>query len=99
MANDWIPYLALVNRPHEDNLMNYCDAGYTHGWFLPLKESLLLAVQSCEILQSAHDRNIVYRDHKILHYYWDPHVHGVAMIDWNISRREPQGLTDADRQS
>jgi len=99
LANDWIPYLALVKRPHEDNLMNYCDAGYTHGWFLPLKESLLLAVQSCEILQSAHDRNIVYRDHKILHYYWDPHVHGVAMIDWNISRREPQGLTDADRQA
>lgn len=99
LANGWVPYLALVNRPHEENLMNYCDAGYTHGWFLPLKESLLLAIQSCEILQIAHDRNIVYRDHKILHYYWDPQVHGVAMIDWNISKREPQGLTDADKQA
>jgi serine/threonine protein kinase len=94
----WLPYLALEMRHQEHNLMKYCDAGRTHGWFLPLRESLLLAIQSCDILQSAHDRNIVYRDHKILHYYWDPVTHGVVMIDWNIAKRQPQGLSEAERQ-
>jgi len=59
---------------------------------------MLLAIQICDILQSAHDRNIVYRDHKILHYYWDPQSQGVVMIDWNIAKRQPQGLSDAERQ-
>jgi len=94
----WLPYLALVRRNAEYNLLHYCDASYTHGWFLPLRHSLLLALQLCELLQYAHDRNIVYRDHKILHYYWDPLSHGVTMIDWNIAKRHPQGLSDADRQ-
>ena len=98
LAQGWLPYLALVKRDQEQNLMKYCDAGYTHGWFLPLRESLLLAIQICDILQSAHDRNIVYRDHKILHYYWDPESGGVVMIDWNIAKRQSQGLSDAERQ-
>jgi hypothetical protein len=78
--------------------MAYCDAGFTHGRFLPLRESLLLAIQICDILQVAHDRNIVYRDHKILHYYWDIASQGIAMIDWNIARRHPQGLSSSERQ-
>ncbi len=94
----WLPYLALERRNAEYNLLRYCDASYTHGWFLGLRESLILALQLCGILQFAHDRNIVYRDHKILHYYWDPAVHGVTTIDWNIAKRHPQGLTEADRQ-
>jgi serine/threonine protein kinase len=98
MAQGWLPYLALVKREQEYNLMKYCDAGYTHGWFLPLRESLLLVTQICDILQVAHDRNIVYRDHKILHYYWDPQAQGVVMIDWNIAKRQPQGLSEAERQ-
>jgi serine/threonine protein kinase len=98
LAVGWLPYLALVRRDQEQNLMVYCDAGYTHGWFLPLKESLLLSIQICELLQHAHDRNIVYRDHKLLHYYWDPETHGVVMIDWNIAKRQSQGLSDAERQ-
>jgi serine/threonine protein kinase len=98
ISQGWLPYLALEIRDQEHNLMRYCDAGRTHGWFLPLKESLLLAIQSCDILQSAHDRNIVYRDHKILHYYWDPATHGVVMIDWNIAKRQPQGLSETERQ-
>lgn len=98
LAQGWLPYLGLVKRDQEHNLMRYCDAGYTHGWFLPLRESLLLTIQICDILQCAHDRNVVYRDHKILHYYWDPGSHGVVMIDWNIAKRQPQGLSDAERQ-
>jgi serine/threonine protein kinase len=98
LAGGWLPYLAMVKRNQEHNLMVYCDAGRTHGWFLPLREGLLLGIQICDILQSAHDRNIVYRDHKILHYYWDPESHGVVMIDWNIAKRHAQGLSEAERQ-
>lgn len=98
LALGWLPYLALVKRNQEQNLMKYCDAGYTHGWFLSLRESLLLAIQICDILQIAHDRNIVYRDHKILHYYWDPGSHGVVMIDWNIAKQQSQGLSETEKQ-
>ncbi|MFZ2096150.1 MAG: hypothetical protein WAV05_05875 [Anaerolineales bacterium] len=94
----WIPYLALVRRNPEHNLLRYCDASYTHGWFLSLKVSLVLAMQICDILQFAHDRNIVYRDHKILHYYWDVGTHGVTIIDWNIAKRQPQGLSETEKQ-
>jgi serine/threonine protein kinase len=98
LAGGWLPYLALVKRDQKHNLMTYCDAGYTRGSFLPLRECLLLGVQICDILQVVHDRNIVYRDHKILHYYWEPETHGVAMIDWNISKRHPGGISEAERQ-
>jgi serine/threonine protein kinase len=94
----WLPYLALVKRNPEHNLIHYCDASYTHGWFLSLRDSVILALQICDILQFAHDRNIAYRDHKILHYYWDVETHGVAMIDWNIAKKHPQGLTDEEKQ-
>jgi serine/threonine protein kinase len=94
----WLPYLALVRRNPEHNLLHYCDASYTHGWFLTLRDSLVLSLQICDILQFAHDRNIVYRDHKILHYYWDADTHGVTIIDWNIAKRQPQGLSDAEKQ-
>lgn len=94
----WLPYLALEIRKPEHNLIAYCDAGYNRGQFLPLREGLLLGVQICDILQVAHDRNIAYRDHKILHYYWDPLTHGVATIDWNIAKRYPQGLPAAEKR-
>jgi len=94
----WLPYLALVRRSPEYNLLRYCDASYTHGWFLTLRDSLVLSLQICDILQFAHDRNIVYRDHKILHYYWDVDTHGVTIIDWNIAKRQPQGLSEAEKQ-
>jgi serine/threonine protein kinase len=94
----WLPYLAMEKRDREDNLMTLCDAGFTHGRFLPVDESLRLAIQICEILQAAHARNIVYRDHKILHYYWREAYNGVFMIDWNVAKRHPQGLTNAERQ-
>jgi len=98
LAQGWLPYLALVKRDHQHNLVKYCDVGYTHGWFLPLRESLLLAIQICDILQIAHDRNIAYRDHKILHFYWEPVSHGVVTIDWNIAKRHTQGISDSERQ-
>lgn len=98
LSQEWIPYLALETRDQNLNLLKYCDVGNTHGWFLPLRTCLLLSIQICDILQTAHDRNIVYRDHKILHYYWDPQSHGVTSIDWNIAKRHAEGLTEPERQ-
>jgi serine/threonine protein kinase len=98
LSNGWLPYLALLRRNPEYNLIRYCDAGNTHGWFLPLRECFILTLQICDIMQYAHDRNIVYRDHKILHYYWDVDTHGVTMIDWNIAKRHPQGLSEEEKQ-
>ena len=93
-----LPYLALPQQDPKQNLMAYCDASHTRGQFLPLRESLFLAIQICDILQKAHDRNIVYRDHKILHYYWEPEMSGVTSIDWNIAKRYPEGLGTAEKQ-
>jgi hypothetical protein len=98
VGQGWLPYLALEKRNQANNLMAYCDAGYTRGRFLPLRESLLLAIQICDILQIAHDRNIVYRDHKILHFYWEPASHAVTTIDWNIAKRYPEGIPATERQ-
>jgi serine/threonine protein kinase len=94
----WLPYLVMEKRNREENLMVLCDVGYTRGQFLPMPESLRLAIQICEILQVAHSRNIVYRDHKILHFYWQEACNGVFMIDWNVARRYPEGLTLAEKQ-
>jgi hypothetical protein len=94
----WLPYLAMPKLDNQQNLMWICDSGYTHGNFLPIEESLRIAVQICEIIQTAHDRNIVYRDHKLLHYYWIDLYNGVFMIDWNVARFHPQGLSRAEIQ-
>lgn len=94
----WLPYLALEKREWQDNLMQLCDVGHTHGRFLPLPEALRICIQILAILEVAHARNIIYRDHKILHYYWIELFNGVLMIDWNIAKRYPQGLSNSDRQ-
>jgi serine/threonine protein kinase len=98
IGQGWLPYIALEKWNQTQNLMGYCDSSHTHGRFLPLRESLLLAIQICDILQVAHDRNIVYRDHKLLHYYWHPETQGVGLLDWNIAKRYPQGLSQSERQ-
>lgn len=92
----YLPYLAIEAQQHNKNLLTLCDTGYTHGHFLPVLEGLLLTIQICDILEAAHIRNISYRDHKILHYYWDETVNGITMIDWNIAKRHPTGLTSEE---
>ena len=94
----WLPYLALEKQDRTSNLLLLCDTGYTRGRFMPILEGLRLGIQICEILKSAHSRNVVYRDHKILHYFWEERYNGVFMIDWNIAKRFPQGLSPEDIQ-
>jgi serine/threonine protein kinase len=96
LAAGWTPYLAVEKQAQEDCLVLLCDAGLTRGQYQPMLTLLQMAVQICDILQTAHERNIVYRDHKLLHYYWQAASRGIYMIDWNVARYHPEGLTRTD---
>jgi hypothetical protein len=93
VANEWLAFL-ITPRRWEDNLYLRCDAGYTRGDFhlsYPIADGLKAAVQMANILQAAHDRQIVYLDHKILHYYWNEPRQRVFVLDWNIGRQVSNG--------
>jgi hypothetical protein len=92
----WTPYLAVEQQSQDDNLLFLCDAGVTRGQYRPTMELLKMTVQVCDILDIAHARNIVYRDHKILHYYWRADQNGLYIIDWNVARYHPDGLSQTD---
>jgi serine/threonine protein kinase len=98
IGQGWLPYLATVKRERAENLLLLCDTGYTRGHFLPILDGLCMAIQICEILEKAHARNIAYRDHKILHYYWQEEQNGIFMIDWNIARHYSEGLSQSEAQ-
>ena len=87
-AEEWLAFMVFPRR-WEDNLYLRCDAGYTRGEYnriFPVGEALEAALQICSILQIAHDKGIVYLDHKALHYYWNQPRHQVFVLDWNIGR-------------
>lgn len=98
IAEDWIPYLAIQVRDPNTNLLALCDSGINRGQFIPVSDLLQISIQICDILSEAHRRNIVYRDHKILHYYWLESARGVYIIDWNVARFHPDGLSDYEKQ-
>lgn len=86
----WLPYFILEIFPHKDNLYCQCDNTFHH--YNPEKNQLnmenrvLALSQICEILSTAHKNNIVYRDHKIIHYYWRFYLEQVVVIDWNVGK-------------
>lgn len=95
IADNWLAFLVFPRR-WEDNLYLRCDAGYTRGEFhrsFSVKEALLSGIQICDILASAHEKGIVYLDHKALHYYWNQPRQQVMAIDWNIGRLITNGNT------
>ena len=94
----WIPYLGIEIRQKDDNLLFLCDAGLTNGKFQPLVNLLQMSIQLCDILDNAHNLNIVYRDHKILHYYWQEKTNGIYIIDWNVARLHRDGLSDYEKK-
>ncbi|MFA7407660.1 MAG: hypothetical protein WCY93_07460 [Anaerolineaceae bacterium] len=84
----WLTFIVLPRR-WEDNLYLRCDAGYTRGEFhrtFPVSQALQASYQICQIIQAAHERGIVYLDHKVLHYYWNDPRQQVFALDWNIGR-------------
>jgi len=93
IADDWLAFIILPRR-WEDNLYLRCDAGYTGGEFnrtFPVSNALQAALQICAILQIAHDKGVVYLDHKALHYYWNQPRQQVYVLDWNIGRMVKNG--------
>lgn len=88
VEDNWLAFLILPRR-WEDNLYLRCDAGYTRGEFhrsFSVNEALKAALQICEILNQAHENNVIFLDHKALHYYWNQLRQQVYVIDWNIGR-------------
>lgn len=82
----WRPYLALQNLPRTNNLL-YLMKPNQPGvrWRLPSEEGLALAIQFGEVLRFAHEKGIVYLDHKLEHVYWDGSQ--LRLIDLNSSRQ------------
>jgi serine/threonine protein kinase len=95
-ASGWLPYIALAKVNQAECLLLACDEGYTKGQYLQVESAVQIATRICEILQIAHEREIVYRDHKILHYYWDPVARNVSVIDWNVAKLYTGGLSEAE---
>ncbi len=97
-SDGWLAYLAVEKLERGSNLLLHCDTGYTNGKFLPTLDGLVMSIQIAEILEAAHSRGIIYRDHKILHYYWLENSNGAFMIDWNIAKHFPEGLSSSEVQ-
>ncbi len=96
----WLPVIIFEKR-WEDNLYLVSDAGYTKGDFrrnLSMLDVLTIAIQICETLEHAHQKEIIYLDHKLLHYYWNDLRKKVIMVDWNIGRYIPGKMTLESRQ-
>ena len=86
---DWRPYLTMPNLARSDNLFYLMKPNQQgNRWRLPTEEGLALAVQFGKLLQFAHERGIVYLDHKLEHIYWNGG--SFTLIDLNSSRQ----LTD-----
>jgi serine/threonine protein kinase len=96
VQDGWTPYLALEEQNQTNNLLRMCDAGLNRGQFLPVAQLVQMAIQICDILEIAHAHQIVYRDHKILHYYWLSESNGIYIIDWNVARYHPEGLSEVE---
>ena len=79
--SNWIPFMAIQTVPKQENLLKLCNPHFRQGKLFPVAAGVEVIKQICSILQTAHDRKIVYRDHKILHYYFGDER--VTMIDWN----------------
>lgn len=91
----WRPYLVMPSLPRTHSLFYLMKPSQQAArWRLPTEEGLALAIQFAQVLQMAHQQNIVYLDHKLEHVYWD----GVnlTLIDLNSSRQLDNRTTQAD---
>jgi serine/threonine protein kinase len=93
----WRPYLALQNLTRTNNLLYLMKTNQTGvRWRLPSEEGLALAIQFGEVLRLAHQKGIVYLDHKLEHVYWDGAQ--LRIIDLNSSR-QLEGVDARDAQA
>jgi serine/threonine protein kinase len=86
----WRPYLALQNLPRTNNLLYTMKPNQAGSrWRLPSEEGLALALQFADMLKLAHQKGVVYLDHKLEHVYWDGTL--LRIIDLNSSRQLESG--------
>lgn len=84
-ARGWRPYLCETLMPESDNLfVKLRENGRHRRRRLPTEDVLALAWQYTELLEKAHQDDIVYLDVKLEHFYWDGEK--LCVIDWNSSR-------------
>ena len=85
-SRKWRPYLAFPIAPRTNSLLYLMKPSQQASrWRLPTEEGLALAWQFGQMLQMAHQINVVYLDHKLEHVYWDgSHL---TIIDLNSSRQ------------
>lgn len=77
----WRPYLALELMPASTNAPSLISHGGRAR--IPRNEALDLCLQYVELLCRIHRQNIMYRDFKLEHVYWDGNH--LVVIDWNAS--------------
>lgn len=97
LSQQWRPYLSLELMPREHNLlylMRHSSEGARRR--LPTEEGLDLALQFGQLLYRAHERDIVFLDHKLEHVYWDGWQ--LRVIDWNSSKRVGGADQTTDQQ-
>jgi len=86
LAKGLCPYLSLEYLPRQHNLLYVMGQGAEgRRRRLPTEEGLDFALQFGQLLYRAHERDIVYLDHKLEHAYWDGRA--LRVIDWNSSKR------------
>lgn len=91
----WRPYLSLELLPRNENLYYAMKPSkQSLRRRVPVEEGISLALQFAYLLQLAHDKDIVYLDHKLEHVYWDGVM--LRVIDFNSSRQI--NATGADRK-
>ena len=96
LARQWRPYLALELLPRHHNLFYLMKPTSANGRRrLPTEEGIDLAMQFGEFLRLAHERRIVYLDHKLEHVYWDGHT--LRVIDLNSSKLLESGTHTVDQ--
>lgn len=92
-ARGWRPYLALESLPRSQNLFYSMRPDRANLRFrLPTEEGITLALQFGQTLRTAHNRGIIFLDHKLEHVYWDGET--LRIIDWNSSRLLPEDQRD-----
>lgn len=97
LGEGWRPYLSLEPLPRHHNLLYVMkQSGEGQRRRLPTEEGLSLALQFGQMLYRAHERDIVFLDHKLEHVYWDGET--LRVIDWNSSKRVGSSGQSAEQQ-
>ncbi len=85
--DDWLPYI-ILEKQVSNNLYLLSAVERTRNILLKVDIAFDYAIQICEIMEKANEQKILYRDHKINHYYFNKNCGDgghVVMIDWNCA--------------